>query len=290
MYFKLRTQGLTMKSNAGFTLIEIAIVLLIVTILLGYTVAMAPRQQELKQYKHAKQEMTEITEALYSFAQVNGYLPCPAFDDGVTTSNGFECRTNGATCNGTDPATHTCGSWFGFVPAKTLGIDGKYSNAPVAGVYAGQGLLLDPWGEPYRYHVTDSDCEELGGSAATCTAADGDGLEDFVISNEMDLTIMPDLTPDLAVCNLDPTNATAGIDTDCTNAVSRIINTSPAVILTRGKRNNSETAWAELENLDNSANDRVFVSASFSDNFDDLVKWISPNILYSKMIESGVMQ
>ena len=49
-----------MKSiNAGFTLVEIAIVLLIVTILLGYTVALFPRQQELKQYRALNRRWTE---------------------------------------------------------------------------------------------------------------------------------------------------------------------------------------------------------------------------------------
>ena len=47
----------------GFTLIEIAIVLLIVSILLGYTIAFFPIQQELKQYRQANAEMEEIIDA-----------------------------------------------------------------------------------------------------------------------------------------------------------------------------------------------------------------------------------
>ncbi len=46
--------------QTGFTLVEIAIVLLIVTILLGYTVAMFPRQQELKQYRAVDRQMDEV--------------------------------------------------------------------------------------------------------------------------------------------------------------------------------------------------------------------------------------
>jgi prepilin-type N-terminal cleavage/methylation domain-containing protein len=37
-------------SESGFTLVEIAIVLLVVAVLLGYTVALFPKQQELKKY------------------------------------------------------------------------------------------------------------------------------------------------------------------------------------------------------------------------------------------------
>ncbi|MGK0399115.1 MAG: prepilin-type N-terminal cleavage/methylation domain-containing protein, partial [Gammaproteobacteria bacterium] len=64
------------KNIKGFTLIEISIVLLIVAILLGYTVALFPVQQELKQYRTANAEMERIIDAVYAYAQVNGRLPC----------------------------------------------------------------------------------------------------------------------------------------------------------------------------------------------------------------------
>ena len=53
------------NNQTGFTLIEIAIVLLIVTILLGYTVALFPRQQELKQYRAVEQVCWDA----YGFAE-----------------------------------------------------------------------------------------------------------------------------------------------------------------------------------------------------------------------------
>ncbi len=271
-----------MKKTSGFTLVEIAIVLLIVTILLGYTMAMVPVQQELKQYQQADQEMDKITEALYAFAQVNGYLPCPAWVDDLAsptvTSNGLECRENGGAidCGGSDPSADSCDVWYGFVPGKTLGIAGKYS--------ASTGLLLDPWGKPYRYQVTNND-------------DDGDLLEDFVFQDEMNDVQMDNLDPDLAVCNSDPSSGAAGAipETDCSNAGERILNNAPAVILSTGKDANdmddASNSWIQRENLDNSASDTVFVKTTRNDTsgaeYDDLVKWLSPNILYSKMIEAG---
>ena len=74
----------------GFTLIEIAIVLLIVTILLGYTIAMFPIQQELKQYRKANAEMEEIIDSLIAFAQINGRLPCPDTDQSGGDVDGEE--------------------------------------------------------------------------------------------------------------------------------------------------------------------------------------------------------
>ena len=263
--------------NRGFTLVEIAIVLLIVTILLGYTMAMVPIQQELKQYKQADAEMNKITDAIYAFGQVNGYLPCPAFP----ASNGFECRiasaagTPGA-CDGSIPASDTCDAWYGFVPGKTLGIEGKYSDAT--------GLLLDPWGMPYRYQVTNDDAGTSPG-------------EDFVTPGGMQSEGMANLNPDLSVCASNPSAGGA----DCsvaspppTTAANTIIAEAPVVILSTGKDRIATVAdtnsLAQKENLDN-AGDKLFVKETHSGvkdaEFDDIVKWISPNILYSKMIESG---
>ena len=97
--------------QGGFTLIEIAIVLLIVTILLGYTVALFPRQQELRQYREVDRKMDEVIVALIGFAQINGRLPCPA----IPNSAGVEDGGGAAECN----------NFGGFVPVNTLGITGR---------------------------------------------------------------------------------------------------------------------------------------------------------------------
>ncbi len=256
----------------GFTLIEIAIVLLIVSIILGYTVAMFPVQQEIKQYKQANREMDEILNSLYAFAQVNGYLPCPANYNAA--SSGFECRDDAddpsaddGNCDGglpAEPAKDSCDIWFGYVPGKTLGLNGKYSS---------NGLLLDPWGEPYRYHVSDDD-------------DDGDGKEDFIIQAEMKDVGMNSLKPDLAVCN-----SLVGITSSaCGNASRVVISNVPAVILSTGKDLGRVGSAVQIENLDNSKTDKVFISvprnSASGAEYDDLVKWISPNVLYSKMVET----
>jgi general secretion pathway protein G len=120
-----------MKSiNAGFTLVEIAIVLLIVTILLGYTVALFPKQQELKQYRALNQEMERISAAIVGFAQVNGRLPCPAIPDSGGSEDYDLINDDG------------CDNFGGFVPVNTLGLTGKLNQ---------DSLLLDPWGNPYLY-------------------------------------------------------------------------------------------------------------------------------------------
>lgn len=276
---------MTRAINRGFTLVEIAIVLLIVTILLGYSVAMLTVQQELKQYRQAEKEMQRIVEAVEAFAQVNGYLPCPAWADDLAaptvSSNGAECREDGGAldCNGSDPATDSCDVWFGYVPGKTLGLTGRYSQ--------NTGLLLDPWGMPYRYQVSDSNVDSNATPGATAE-------DDFVMLGEMQDEGIANLSPDLFVCNADPSPGSAGTDTDCGGAGNTLVGDLPVVILSTGKDklgNVSGNSWIQRENLDNGVNDRVFVSTTISTQanaeFDDLVKWVPANVLYSKMIEAG---
>ena len=135
----------TAPSESGFTLVEIAIVLLIVGVLLGYTAALLPKQQELKKYRAVEQEMDQIIAAIVGFAQVNGRLPCPA----IPNTAGNEDGGGGGNCN----------NYGGFVPVNTLGLTGR-TNA--------DSLMLDPWGNPYRYYVTNSDFNAAGGWMDFC--------------------------------------------------------------------------------------------------------------------------
>jgi prepilin-type N-terminal cleavage/methylation domain-containing protein len=129
----------TRINQTGFTLLEVTIVVLIVSILLGFTVALIPKQQELRRYKEADREMDKILDAIVGFAQVNGRLPCPSAAASAGVSSG-----GGAT---------DCTVFGGFVPSNTLGFRGRL-NA--------DSLLSDPWGNPYRYYVSNSDADGGG--------------------------------------------------------------------------------------------------------------------------------
>ena len=284
------------NNQSGFTLIEIAIVLLIVTILLGYTVALFPKQQELKQYRAAEQEMDEVIAAIIGFAQVNGRLPCPAFP----ASLGVE--VGGGTAN--------CTRYGGFVPVATLGISGQL-NA--------DSLPIDPWGNPYRYYVSSSDAPAPAGGTV--------GVDDFVNNAEMravglvSTVLAPyiDLDGQFLICDA------AGGSTDdlCTGANEVFGNDAgiagpgpyagaPFVLISFGKDGSQTAAGDQLENMGATltfpalamangpsgqpyllknvgAGETTFVkrTTGFADDFDDIVKWVSPNILFSKMIEAG---
>jgi len=280
------------NNQSGFTLIEIAIVLLIVTILLGYTVALFPRQQELRQYRDVDRKMDEVIAAIVGFAQINGRLPCPA----IPNSAGVEDGGGVGECN----------NFGGFVPVNTLGIFGRL-NA--------DSLLLDPWGNPYRYYVSSSDFD------------DGGGVGDFVVNGEMQQiglvsTVPPylDLDGQFIICDQGDATLNDICDAPAVEVFGNAFGAggpyagAPFVLISHGK-NWSEAAAAgdELVNMgatlttafvppipngpagsayllkDESAGETTFVRriTGFADDFDDVVKWVSPNILYSKMIEAG---
>lgn len=109
----------------GFTLVEIAVVLVIIGITLGGLLVSLTAQVDQRNYSQAKQSMEEIKDALLGYALSHGYLPCPA----ISAVNGAEDRAAGGGCTG--------GKRVGFLPWAELGIK-----------------RTDSWDHLYRYTVT----------------------------------------------------------------------------------------------------------------------------------------
>ncbi|MCL2021374.1 MAG: type II secretion system GspH family protein [Betaproteobacteria bacterium] len=107
------------KTTLGFTLLELAIVLFVLTLLVGRFALPLAAQREARQVKQAEAEMLEIRAALLGYAVLYGHLPCPDVSgDGEAGAN---CATGGE----------------GGLPYKTLGL--ARGN--------------DPWGKNWRYRV-----------------------------------------------------------------------------------------------------------------------------------------
>ncbi|OIQ78566.1 hypothetical protein GALL_397270 [mine drainage metagenome] len=108
----------------GFTMVEMAVVLVIVGLMLGASVLPLSVQADLRDYAETRRNMEEIKEALVGYALSHGHFPCPA----KSLADGTEDRT-GAACTG--------GKRVGYLPWAELGV-GK----------------LDGWGHLFRYSVT----------------------------------------------------------------------------------------------------------------------------------------
>src|SRR5579864_1369880 len=96
------------RRSRGFTLIEVAISMVILGLVMtGLVVALS---QEIQQRKllDTRTTLTQASEALTSFVVANARLPCPA----IVGSNGLESTTGPGVCTAA----------AGFLPAVTLGL------------------------------------------------------------------------------------------------------------------------------------------------------------------------
>ncbi|BCM23843.1 prepilin-type N-terminal cleavage/methylation domain-containing protein [Methyloradius palustris] len=117
----------------GFTLVEMAVVLVIVGLLLGGVFVPLTAQLDQRNATQTQKTLTEIKESLLGYTAINGRLPCPADN----TSAGLENPLGGGAC---------VTPYAGFVPGVTLGITPTDT----------QGFAIDGWGNRIHYAVTTS--------------------------------------------------------------------------------------------------------------------------------------
>jgi len=237
------------RTAPGFSLIEMAIVLTILGALLSGLLVALGQSTENSRRIEARNELRDFSEALYGFAQTVGRLPCPALNN----TDGLKDPVGGGDCTAAN----------GFLPNATLNLSGSINT---------DGLLLDPWGNPYRYSVAVRDASNSDRAFTSTT-----GLDTFFNNNELSSTTM------LRVCDV----------SDCSgNILGDLV---PAVVITMGDNWPSFTSTNEQMNGSGTtlgsytvSNTTDFVSTDYSEvNFDDLIVWLSPHVLYSKMIAAG---
>lgn len=130
------------RIQRGFSLVEMAIVLLIVGLLLGGGLSVLGAQADQQRIRDTQQLLSEAREALLGYAashiDASGrpYLPCPD-----TNNDGLENR---------NVATGVCTARQGNFPWATLGMG-----------------EADPWGNRLRYDVTPAFSNSLTGMTLT---------------------------------------------------------------------------------------------------------------------------
>jgi len=241
----------------GVSLVELAVGLLILSLIIGGLLVPLASQVEQGRVGQTQRQLDDIREALIGFTLANGRLPCPA----SATSNGIESPVGGGTCSN---------PWNGFVPAVTLGLSQVDEL----------GYAVDAWGLPQnrvRYAVTTAN-----GSA-------------FTTAGQVRAIGMAFVAPDLRVCRSGAGITGAGNTANC-GAGELLSQNAVAVIYSLGA--NASTGGTSMDEAQNpnpnsGNNDRAFVSrvrgapGAAAAEFDDLVTWLSPNILYSRMVTAG---
>jgi prepilin-type N-terminal cleavage/methylation domain-containing protein len=246
---KLRRPPRSRRSEAGFSLMELAVALMIIGTLMSGILVAVSQTAENNRITSAKAQLREIQEALYGFAQAYGRLPCPA-------------TNNSSSPNIEDT---TCSNKHGFVPSGTLGIDGPTNS---------DGLLVDPWQHPLRYSLIIDD------TANNPNFSDKSSIQTFFNAST---AITNSATNMFRICD----------DSTCGGTIESDI--VPAVVLSLGKNWATYTSADEIANAGSQTmsgyavkNDFDFVSATYSeDNFDDQIVWLSPYVLFNRLVSAG---
>lgn len=236
-------------TRRGFTLIEMAIVLMIIGLLLGGILVPLNAQMNQRNNSDTQKSLSEIRDALIGYVMANGYLPCPANPTDVTgvTSTAGIART---TCTGT--------SATGVLPWATLGIS-----------------ETDAWGNRFTYRVTPDYADAIASATyGGCTPSPTPTQASFGLCSVGNLNVWSSASKTTSVA----TNVVAIVISHGQNGAGAY--TPQGVQLPRG------SSADELENSDGSA-DLDYVSHLPTPAFDDLLIWIPPSILNSRMVSAG---
>lgn len=243
------------SKSAGFTLVEMAVVLIIITLLFGGVLLPLSVQIDQQRLTETRKSLEEIQEALIGYAIINGRLPCPA----SAGSNGVESfNAGGSAVNG------DCSNFYdGFLPAVTLGLSRVDAN----------GYAIDGWENRIHYAVTQA-------NAKSYTRIGG-----------MKNTGMSTLSPDLHICN---TSTGINVN-NCGAALTLAASSPLVVysIGKNGVSGGTGNDESQNPNPNSVNNDLVFVyhepvgAGVANGEFDDQMIWLSNAVLMNRMVAAG---
>ncbi len=264
------------RNTLGFSLVELAVVFLIVGLLVGGAIVTLSGQFELRNVEQTQRRLEAAQEAILGFAIVNGRLPCPArYASPTDNSAGLEsfCDAASGTCTPvTALRTHgNCSNFYdGYVPAATLGL-------PVDS----KGFALDAWGNRLRYAIA----RDATGCAVTPPAdtriwTSKDNLRTYGLSCKPN---------DLDICNAAPASGA----TACASSATRVMSTQTAAVIvySTGKNGSASSGQGtdELENIDGA--NAVFVTRPPSETsfYDDQMLIVPIGVIYAKLLAAGIL-
>lgn len=146
------------KKQAGFTLVELSIVLVVIGLLLGTAVVALTNFLSRAQFSETEAQLALVQEALIGYVISQGRLPCPDVNDYPPVAPTFGSASDGVG----DIAGGTCTQEMGYLPYAELGLPPR-----------------DVWGTLYFYRVDDVYADNPpAGQTVTFTLTEGEGQID----------------------------------------------------------------------------------------------------------------
>jgi prepilin-type N-terminal cleavage/methylation domain-containing protein len=266
--------------SSGFTLLELAMVLFIVSLLIGGLLLPLSAQNEIRGRQETDKALANIREALIGFAVVNGRLPCPAVASipTGTTVSGLDAGKEATTpANANGPcacATSATSGVAGIVGAGAVECASSADTHSVGGVLPWATLGLpetDAWGHRYTYRIATQFARLATGQTTfgSCTPPAAVQNAAFALCSNGAITVS--------------TAAAAGIT---------VAGNVPVIVVSHGKNGLgatspsgvvevTATAADEVENADNNT---TFVG---NVNIDDQLAWVPSSVLMARMLAAG---
>lgn len=177
---------------------------------------------------------------------------------GYTMVNGrLPCPADGATASGNESTTNSgaslgCALTKGVLPWATLGVS-----------------ETDAWNRRFTYRVTANFADGADGTAASCGVATGIS---FQLCSSANLNVL----------------ASSGGSTIAAKVPAVVVSHGPNGLGAYPAGGGAQIGTATGDENENSDDDNTFVSHDQVQNgYDDLVVWISPNILLNRMVSAG---
>jgi prepilin-type N-terminal cleavage/methylation domain-containing protein len=289
-----------MSRPAGFTLVELAVAMVIIGLLLAAAMIPLTTQVELRNAADTRHTLDQIKDAVIGFAQVNGRLPCPA--NGAIAAGASNAGVEAVSAVAGNPCTAS----FGVIPWSTLGVQES-----------------DAWGRRFSYRVSPAFADTnaaLTWATSTTTSPVSLALQ----SPNCIPSPTPSTPASFALCTLG--DLAVLNPTDTIKAPTTAVSTGvPAIIISHGKNgygayqsNGIQIAGTsgshEAANNSGGADSSTLAglilpyrswvyytrgsmpaTSGCSDTaagvplceFDDIVVWISPSTLVARMVSAG---
>jgi prepilin-type N-terminal cleavage/methylation domain-containing protein len=263
----------------GFSLIEIAIGLMIIGLIASSMIASIRQQTEQRRVAETKSSLSQARDAVIAYLTSQGRLPCPA----SATSNGQEAILSNSS------GIITCTLEAGFLPAVTLGMTSLDATGNLNNGWDDGTGAATTRPRAFRYGVSN-----LAAPVANAFTSPGLGApSSSTRRNDVQTAINGGNA--LFVCA--SALGISGGTNRCGSATNLLSSSAAVTIWTLGANGSDSGSFSidELQNANMSVS-RVLISRGYAPSganggmFDDLVTWIPTSMVLERLLATGAVQ